>query len=162
MSSRFDPIVFHEPLGPVTRIIIGAFGFVPLIAPYELLIKHGAPLFAPGMVPFWFLSLSAIIVGGVFLFSALFGASRTVTVDAKDRILRVEMKGLFRLNRRWTHAFIGVKSVGVVCEQASDGPPRYAVKAQISGETRPVLVATFPDEAPAKALADRLRSIIAR
>ena len=162
MKDPAGPIVFHEPLAPAVRLVIGAAGFLPFLAPYEFLIKPGAPLFAAGMVPFWLLSLSAMIVGGVFLFSAVFGASRTVTVDARDRMIRVEMKGMFRLNKTWTHAFIGVRNIGVVCEQFSDGPPRYAVKAQISGEARPVLIAEFPDEKPANALADRLRAIVAR
>ena len=42
-----NTLTFHQPFGTAARVIVGIAGAATLLAPYELLIRPGVPVFTP-------------------------------------------------------------------------------------------------------------------
>src|SRR5690606_9714464 len=99
-SSGPGKLVFHQPLGWVARTILIAGGAFALSAPHELLIRPGVPLLQWGMLPFWLIGVVAGLVGAVLLLAGILGLTRTVTLDAAARELRVDGNGSFGIGWR--------------------------------------------------------------
>src|SRR5262245_39856101 len=79
-----DP-VYHQPLTAVTRVFFLAGAAVTLLAPYDLLIRPGVPVFQLGMIPFWVIAGGACLVGLILLAAAILGYTKTVSFDRLRR-----------------------------------------------------------------------------
>lgn len=157
-----DTLTFRQPFGTATRIIVGAAGAVTLLAPYELLIRPGVPLFTPGMIPFWIIAMSALSIGVVLVTAALLGLKKTVTFDAAQRVMDVRTDGSFGIRQRRARPFADLGPVSVSEDHDTDGPPRYRLDIAIAGRKRLFEIAVFPDRAAAEAAASRLRALLMR
>jgi hypothetical protein len=157
-----DTLTFQHPFGAATRIIVGAAGAVTLLAPYELLIRPGAPLFALGMIPFWIIAIGALSIGLLCITAALLGLTKTVRFDATQRVMDVRTEGSFSIKHRRTRPFADLGTVGVSEDCDTDGPPRYRLDIVIAARKRLFEIAVFPDRAAAEAAASRPRALLMR
>ncbi len=141
------------------RIIFIIIAAIPLWGAYDLLLAHGMPLLQWGMAPFVVMGLIALAFGGFLLTTAVFGGSRTVTVDRSARLVHVEFAGTFGIHRRWAHAFSSLGEPRAVELSTSDGPAHWAV--ELPRQRKPILVETYRDEATARAEAAKLAAYMA-
>lgn len=156
-----NTLTFHQPFGTASRILVGLAGAATLIAPYELLIRPGVPVFTLGMVPFWFISLGALSVGAIFVGAALFGISRTVTFDPARRVMDVHGDGSLGMRVRRSHPFADLGAMRVDEHYDSDGPTRYRLSIAIAGRKRPFEINVFPSRPEAETAADAVGKLLA-
>jgi hypothetical protein len=139
-------LVFHQPLAPVTRVILGLGGALALSAPHELLIRPGVPLFQLGMIPFWILGVIAGLIGATLLLAAVLGLTRTITFDAAARALFVDGNGSFGIGWRARYTFSDILELNVIPDTSSGGPDRYVLHAVVANAKGPVEIDTFGTE----------------
>jgi hypothetical protein len=85
-----------------SRILIGAAGLIPLMAPYELLWRQSAP-FSLAMLPFWLLSIMALSIALPLILGAILGISGQTVIDLTGRELRTHAIDMGSL--RWTRVY---------------------------------------------------------
>src|SRR5262245_38305449 len=156
-----DP-VYHQPLTAVTRVFFLAGAAVTLLAPYELLIKPGVPVFQLGMIPFWLIAGGACFVGLICFAAAILGYAKTVSFDRLRRRMVLRADGIFRITRIRSYPFDRLGAPSVRSDSSSDGPTTYRLEIPIDGRRRVFEVAAFDTEEKANAEADRLRTLLGR
>lgn len=154
-------LTFHQPFGIVARLIVGAAGAWTLIAPYELLIRPGVPVFSVGMIPFWFILLGALSIGATLFGAALFGISRTVRFDPPRRAMDVHGEGSIGMRVRRSHASADLGAMSIDEPYDSDGPTGYRLSIFVAGRKRPLEITVFPSRPEAESTADAVRKLIA-
>jgi hypothetical protein len=152
--------VYHQPMPVSTRVILVIGAGITLLAPYELLIKPGVPVFRLGMVPFWVVAGGASLIGVLLLAAAVFGFTKTVRFDFASRRMILRADGIFRISRIWSHPFDRLGMPVVRADSNTEGPPAYRLEIPIDGRRRPFEIATFQTEELAMAEADRLRMLL--
>ena len=151
---------YHQPMPVSMRVILVIGAAITLLAPYELLIKPGVPVFRLGMVPLWVIAGGASLIGVTLLAAAVLGFAKTVRFDFASRRMILRADGIFRISRIWSYPFdrLGVPAVRV--DTSTEGPPTYRLEIPINGRRRPFEIAEFQTEELAKAEADRLRMLL--
>jgi hypothetical protein len=124
-----ERMVFSTTESIKTRLVVGIAAILPLLAPYQLLIKPVwtevpsiARLFAV------VISLGAIAVSVLLFLIATFGINRQVEFNAADKTIRVTESHLMQRKGRFEHSFDGVKQIEVICHDWSDGPSTYKLR----------------------------------
>jgi len=160
MQSSPDDAIYHEPMRGLTRVLLFLAGLVPFLAPYELLIRPGVPVFRLAMIPLWVIAIGATCVGIVLLAAAVLGFTKTVHFDRQRRLVIVRADGIFGLSHVRTYAFERLGMPGVRMDDDTEGPPVYRLEIPVTGRRRPIEIAVFKTEAEATVQADRLRTIL--
>ena len=129
-----ETLEFIHSLSPVARILFALFGFVPLLAPYELLIK---PSWQDGvsfvLVFFLVISLGAVFVS-LFLFTAaLFGRSQHFQFDASKRLLVYRFKTAFIPAGQEIYPFDRIESLEIKVNEWDSRPDTYDIVVKIAG-----------------------------
>lgn len=148
---QIDRVAFHQPLGVVSRLLLGGVGAAAFLAPYELLWKAGVPLFRTAMIPFWLIGLAAAAIGTLFLTAAILGLTRTVTFDPESRLMIVEGNGSFGIAWRSRYSFSEILELTVIEDPQREGPSRYVLQAVVANARGPVEIDTFRDLAGVRA-----------
>ena len=160
MQQSLDDPVYYEPISAFTRVFLFLAGLVPFLAPYELLIKPGVPVFRLGMIPFWVIAIGATCLGLLLIAAAVLGFNKTVRFDRKRRLLILRADGILGFTRVWTLDFGHLGMPVVRRDDSSEGPPDYRLEIPVRGRRRPMEIAVFKAETEAIAQADRLRIIL--
>lgn len=160
MQSTPDDAIYHEPMTGLARVLLFLAGLVPFLAPYELLIRPGVPVFKLGMIPLWVVAIGATCVGIVLLAAAALGFTKTVHFDRQRRLVIVRADGIFGLSHVRTYTFERLDVPGVRRDDDTEGPPVYRLEIPVTGRRRPIEIAVFKSESEAIAQADRLRMIL--
>ncbi len=140
MTEGVDPpeaVSFEESFGDGARAILAIAGLVPLLAPWELLVRPSVSTFDAATLLPWLVSAGAVAVGLPLLAVALLGLRRTVTVDPREGIVSELTQASFRLAWTRTQALARVSGICVEPEEWSDGPPAWCVVARFGDGTRP-------------------------
>ncbi len=160
MQSSPDDAIYHEPMRGLARLLLFLAGLVPFLAPYELLIRPGVPVFRLGMIPLWVIAIGATCIGTVLLAGAVLGFTKTVHFELQRRLVIVRADGILGLSHVRTYAFERLGMPGVRRDDSSEGPPDYRLEIPVAGRRRPMEIAVFKTEAEATTQADRLRIIL--
>jgi len=160
MQHSPDDAVYHEPITIFTRVLLFLAGLVPLLAPYELLIRPGVPVFQLGMFPFWVIAIGASCVSLLLLAAAVLGFTKTVHFDRERRQMTLRADGIFGLSHVRTYAFERLGMPGLRRDDDTEGPPVYRLEIPVAARRRPIEIAVFKTEPEATIEADRLRMIL--
>jgi len=152
--------IYHQPMPISTRVILVIGAGITLLAPYELLVKPGVPVFRLGMAPFWVIAGGASLIGALLLAAAVLGFTKTVRFDFTSRRMVLRAEGVFRISRIWSYPFNRLGVLAVRADSNTDGPTVYRLEILIDGRRRPFEIAVFQTEELAKAEADRLRMLL--
>ena len=152
--------MYYEPISALTRIFLLLAGLVPFLAPYELLIKPGVPVFRFSMIPFWVIAIGATCLGLLLIAAAVLGFNKTVCFDHKRRLMILRVDGILGFTRIWTYDFGNLGMPIVRRDDSSEGPPDYRLEIPVRGRRRPMEIAVFKAETEAIAQADRVRIIL--
>lgn len=111
------------------RTLFALAGAVPLLAPYELLIRPDWPdMLSIAWMLSALVSLGALVVTALLLGVAVFGLNRRVEFDAIGRVVRITDAHLLLRPRTLRLPFTGVAGIEVVCHDWSDGPSTYELR----------------------------------
>jgi hypothetical protein len=124
-------------MSPGQRLLLGGLSLVPLMAPYELLVKvHWGGSAGPVLWVAAIVSLGAIAVTGLLLFSALAGLSSRMIFDKRAGRLIYSASAL--VVRPWVRDFpIGaIARVETAIREWSDGDPSYSLRVVLTDGER--------------------------
>jgi hypothetical protein len=155
-------LLFRQNSSAGLRGFVAVAGLICLFPTYDLLIRPGVPVLQLGMLPMWIISLGALALGLMLLAAAVLGISRTVIFDPAGGEMLELSAADFGLRWRRRHGFRDLGSPDVVRDRDSDGPPYYRVVILCAGMKRPIEIERYPDEAAARAAAQRISAVIAQ
>jgi len=127
-----DKLEFKSSLSPLARLLFFLFGLLPLLAPYELLIKptwNGRISIV--MLFFAVISLGAIIVSLFFIAAALFGRSQHLQFDASNRVVRYRYKTALHPFREARYDFSQIEALELKTTEWDSRPDTYAITMTI-------------------------------
>jgi hypothetical protein len=114
------------------RIVLAALGFLPLLAPYELLFKLDWEHF---MNPFFFfaafISAGATALSGFFFFAAAAGLSSKIIFDRHNATFSYFEKAPVSKRSRQAKPLSALRNVEVGVREWSDGAPAYHLNVVI-------------------------------
>jgi hypothetical protein len=120
---------FSTTMSNKARLGLCAASALPLLAPYELLIK---PAWSNYLSWAWLfaatISLCALAVSTMLLLTATMGISRRVQFDTEAKMVRVTESSLILRPRVFTYSFLQVGEIEVLCNDWSDGPSTYELR----------------------------------
>lgn len=130
-----ETLEFIYSLSAVARVIFALFGFIPLLAPYELLIK---PSWQGGIgfiqVFFLLISLGAVLVSLFMFTAALFGRSQHFQFDVSKRQLVYRFKTAFNPAGQEIYPFAQIASLEIKASEWDSRPDTYDIVAKIAGK----------------------------
>lgn len=122
-------MLFSTTMSAKARLGFGATSTLPLLAPYELLIKP-AWVDIPGLA--WLfafvVSLGAITVSILLLLVAIFGLNQRVEFKAATKTIRVTELHLMQRQREFKYPFSDVAQIEVICHDWSENPSTYEIR----------------------------------
>lgn len=155
------PLRYHQPMTTATRVVLGVAACIPLFGFYELLVRPGMAWLQWGMAPFLVMGFAALGFGLFFLGAAIFGGSRTVTIDRGARLVVVEFDGTFGVKYRFVHPFTHLGKAFAAELPSSDGPGNWAVELPNVTTNKKLLVESYSEEVRAREEATRVAEYMA-
>jgi hypothetical protein len=127
-----DKLEFRSSLSRIVRIVLLIFGLIPLLAPYELLIKpawNGRISIA--MLFFLVISVGAIGVSIFFVSAALFGRSQQFQFDASNRTVYYRFKTAINPFREERYDFSQIEALEIKGNEWDSRPDTYDISMKI-------------------------------
>jgi len=154
-----DQIVFLERMPGGLRIFLTVFGFVPFLAPYDLLIRPDWTGLSLLLIFAIVISLGAIAVGLLLIFSGLFGLNQVLHFDGCNRTIDYAYETPLIPIRRFRYQFEDVMDMTVNAHDWSEGPSTYGVQVVLS-DGRKTEVGSFAKEIEADEALEKVRQLI--
>ncbi len=127
-----DKLEFKSSLSPLARLLFLLFGLIPLLAPYELLIKPAwTGRINIVMLFFLVISLGAIMVSLFFIAAALLGRSQHLQFDASNRVIRYRFKTAIHPFREVRYDFSQIEALELKATEWDSRPDTYAITMKI-------------------------------
>jgi hypothetical protein len=131
-----DRIEIRSPMRRETRVLIATAGLVPLLAPYELLIRvqwehYLNPFFAFAAL----ISTGATAVSGFFVFAAVAGVSSQMVFDRRAGTFSYSAQAPVVRRTRQVYPLADVRSAEVGMTDWSDSAPSYHFRVTLSDGT---------------------------
>ncbi len=155
-----EQMVFSTTMSAKARIGFGIAALFPLLAPYNLLIRHswsGTPTLAFLIAAV--VSIGAIIVSVLLLLVAIFGINRRVEFDTTAKTIHVAESHLLQSRRDVYFPFYDIVQLELVCHDWSDGPSTYDLRL-ISQNGKSFAFGDFSSRVEAETTASTLRAIM--
>jgi len=153
-------MVFSTTMSAKARLGFGLVAALPLLAPYNLLVKPdwaGTPgltlLFAVAV------SLGAVAVSVLLLLVAIFGINRRVEFNPIAKTVHVSESHLMQSKREIDFRFAEIAQLELVCHDWSDGPSTYEIRLTPS-VGKPFAFGDFSSHASAESTLASLRTIV--
>ena len=122
-------------MGLGTRIFIGLLGLVPLIAPYDFLVKaRWNSYFNFPFLLVLIVSIGAVFMSAMFVYAAAFSMSIKVTLDQRTQVFRHSSEAPTIRNKTEEHPLSHIQRLEVRETNWSDGPPSYALQFVMEGD----------------------------
>lgn len=127
-----DRLEIRSPMRRGTRVVIATVGLVPLLAPYELLIRvhwehYLNPLFAFAAL----ISAGATAVSGLFVFAAVAGVSSQMVFDRRAGTFSYSAQAPVVRRTRQVYPLADVRSAEVEMTDWSDSAPSYHLRVTL-------------------------------
>jgi len=121
-------LCFTERLPPWLRSLAFLAGFLPLLAPYELLIRPGWQAFSPLIVVPVIISLGAVAVGLVFILVGLLGLNQTLCFDTASEIVVHTYETAITPLRERRYGFGEVLGIDIKIHDWESRPATYGLR----------------------------------
>jgi hypothetical protein len=126
--------VTHVP--PVGRILLFLIGLLPLLAPYELLIRPQWPDGFYVSPIFWFslvISAGAMALTFFAVFAALYGLNQRVRFDAGGELITHDFDAALVPHRKRRYPFSAVETLSVKRHEWMESPTTYSLALKVEG-----------------------------
>jgi hypothetical protein len=152
-------LVFVERMAPGLRVFVFLVGFVPLLAPYELLIKPNWQGFSLFMILPIFISLGATSVGLAFMAAGLLGLNHALHFDAASKTVFYIFETAITPLRRRQYDFAEVATVEINVHTWDSSADTYGVRVTFA-DGRKVEVGSFTDQDKADKYLRRIQEML--
>jgi hypothetical protein len=126
--------VIQTRVGMGTRVFIGLLGLVPLIAPYDFLVKaRWNSYFNFPFLLVLIVSIGAVFMSAMFVYAAAFSMSIKVTLDQRTQVFRHSSEAPTIRNKTEEHPLSHIQRLEVRETNWSDGPPSYNLQFVMEG-----------------------------
>jgi len=106
--------VIQTRVGMGTRVFIGLLGLVPLIAPYDLLVKtRWNSYFNFPFLLVLIVSIGAVFMSAMFVYAATFAMSIKITLDRRTQIFRHSSESPTIRNKTGEHPLSHIQRLDV-------------------------------------------------
>lgn len=123
----------RTPMRVGTRVLLTGLAFIPLLAPFELLIRiHWARYLSPLFVFAAIVSAGAAAVSALLLFAALAGLSSTMAFDKRAATFSYLTHAPLGGRNRQAYPLSDVRNVEVGLRDWSDSAPSYHLKVTLN------------------------------
>lgn len=156
-------IEFRSTISPIVRVLLLAGALIPLIAPYELVLRPRweSPLAVFGVFAI-LASIGAVAVSIILAAVAIFGLNEEVTVDPERGVIRYTCKRLLFPLRTCEYPLNALTAVAMTTEEITDnGPVCHKVVIGISGHGQ-IESPPIDDRAVAEQYRYRLEEVMRR
>lgn len=144
-----------SPRSALSRPFLFLLGFVPLLAPYELLIRPTWPYgYSIGLLFVVLISAGAVYVSVLFWSAAIWGLNKYACFDAAAQKFTYGYETGATKYREKIIPFAQIEEVRLKTNSWTDGPPSYGMAVKIAGERMKTL------SVPSKEGAERCVSAI--
>ena len=127
-----DKIEFVYHLSPIARIIFLLFSLIPLLAPYELLIKPSWDgKISIVLLFFIVISIGAVLVSFFFVSAALFGRSQFFEFDPSRRVVIYRFKTAFFSLREERYDFSKIEALQIKVNEWDSKADTYDISVKI-------------------------------
>ena len=127
--------VIQTRVGMGTRIFIGLLGLVPLIAPYDFLVKaRWNSYFNFPFLLVLIVSIGAAFISAMFVYMGTFATSIKITLDRRAQVFRHSSEAPTIRNKTEEHPLSHIQRLDVRETNWSDGPPSYNLQFVMEGE----------------------------
>lgn len=110
------------------RVLLALIALVPLIAPYELLVRPGwETLLHPAFLFALAVSLGALAVSGLLLFASVAGLEQRLRFDTTTSTFTYWRRAPVVTPQAFIWPFSAIESIELVAHKWSDGPDTYSV-----------------------------------
>ena len=153
-----DPIRFLDagntiefpksPRSAMSRPLLFLLGFVPLYAPYDLLLRPAGPNgFSIGLLLVVIISAGAVFLSVLLWAAAIWGLNQYARFDANAGVFIYGYEtGVTKYGERII-PFAKIEDVSLKIDSWTDGPPSYSVVVKIARERMKTLSAPSKEEA---------------
>ena len=131
------------------RTFLFIMGFLPWLAPYELLIKPGWTGFSIMTLVFAAISLGAIAISLGFIGAAVFGMNQTVTFDLTARTITHRYETAVNALRTKRYSFSDMTKSEVREHDWDSGPRTYSLEIYFKDKHK-ILCGNFPSREDAE------------
>lgn len=152
-------LVFAERMAPGLRVVVFLLGFVPLIAPYELLYKPNWQGFSLFMILPIIISLGATSIGLAFMAAGLLGLNHALRFDAATRTAHYIYETAVTPLRRRQYDFAEVAGVEINVHTWDSSEDTYGVQVRFA-DGRNVEVGSFAEREKADKYLRRIQDML--
>jgi len=126
-----DALEVTSPMPAGRRVLFGLLALVPLLAPYELLLKPGwetifHPLFGFAAI----ISLGAMLVSAFLVWAAIAGLVTRASFDLRRRTLTTAFWAPVVPLTMHTYSLNDLRAVRLETTESSEGPPSYSLQVE--------------------------------
>jgi hypothetical protein len=122
-------------MGLGTRIFIGLLGLVPLIGPYDLLVKaRWNSYFNFPFLLVLIVSIGSVFISAMFVYMGTFATSIKITLDRRTQVFRHASEAPTIRNKTEEHPLSHIQRLEVRETNWSDGPPNYNLQFVMEGD----------------------------
>lgn len=136
LIERVSHIEVHSPMRPGLRVALALLALVPLLAPYELLLR--VP-WRQSMHPAFFVavlvSAGALVVSAILLFAAIAGLSSTMLFDKRSGTFAYAAGSPVLRRSARTLPLSAIREVEIGVRDWSDGAPTYHLRVSFTDGT---------------------------
>lgn len=124
-----DRLEVRSPMRAGMRVLLAALALVPLLAPYELLIRVGwEDYLHPSFFLAAFVSAGAVALSAILVFAAVAALSSRMVFDKGAAEFRYSVEALVLRQAKRIHPLAEVRAVEVGVREWSDGAPSYHLR----------------------------------
>jgi hypothetical protein len=153
---------FSSDLSWAARALVLIGGVLPLLAPYELLIR---PSWRGDVTSIWWLvlliSAGAVGVSLLAIYFALFGLAQRIRFDSYRRVVTYGFKAAVLRYREKRYPFSAIETLEVRTHEWTDGPATHNLVLKLKG-AREIEFGRFTDQAEAERYFSALDRMIKR
>ncbi|MDZ4178134.1 MAG: hypothetical protein U1E29_02700 [Coriobacteriia bacterium] len=132
-DDRFEVVV---PMRIGTRLLLAAASLIPLLAPYELLLRvEWESLLNPFFIFAALISLGAVALSGLLLLAAIAGLSARIVFDLTRATVTYSTWAPVIRRRTSVFPLAAIERVEAGTREWSDASPTHHVRVSISGGT---------------------------
>lgn len=128
ISDADGQLTFTEHMPRGFRVVVFLIGFLPFLAPYELLIRPrwqevNLMLIFPAVI-----SLGAVMVGGLFMLAGVLGLNQTLRFDSFSKSVLYTYETAVTRVRRKRYDFGDVRHIEIKTTDWDSRPPAYGLR----------------------------------
>jgi hypothetical protein len=159
ISESNGQLRFTERMHPGMRVFIFLAGFVPFLAPYELLFRPRWHSIGIVFVIALIISLGAAAVGIAFILGGVFGLNQTLCFDAFSKSVFYTFETSVTPVRRKRYAFSDLAQIEIKMMDWETKPPTYALRL-LFADKRKVEMGDFATRDEAQDYINRLQNFL--